>query len=227
MSLGGKLDKYLDDCRTFPMDAALAFRLEGIRGVWETLAARTVDRVIRSGRMVVFAQALDSAPDIAPPPGVVIRSLAEDDWPALAGIVTQRNLRLFRALVANGRHAMVAWRGSEPIGYGWVAERVGPDVTACPLTLPADAAYLWDLYVVPGERSNGIGSGLASARIRTARELGFREGWRMIAPTNAASLRTLVKSGTSTRVVGELRFIKILANVHARFTPADASGRLN
>jgi len=227
MSLRRKLDKYLDDCRTFPDDAALAFRLEGISGVWDTLAARTIDRVVRSGHMVVFAQGLDSAPEIAPPPGVVIRPLAERDWPALGGIVTRRNLGLFRALLANGHHALVAWRGSQPIGYGWVAERVGPEVTACPLTLPPDAAYLWDLYVVPDERSNGIGSALASARIRTARECGFREGWRMIAPSNAASLRTLARSGTDTRVVGELRFIKILAKVHARFTPAQSSGRLN
>ena len=227
MNLRRQLHKYLDDCRTFPGDAALAFRLEGIRGVWETLAARTVDRVIRSGRMVVFAQALDSAPDIAPPPGVTIRPLADGDWPALARIVTQRNLGLFRALVANGHHALVAWRGSEPIGYGWVAERAGPDVTACPLVLPPDAAYLWDLYVVPGERSNGIGSALASARIRTARDRGFREGWRMIAPTNAPSLRTLARSGSDTRVVGEMRFVKVLAKVHGWIIPAESCGRFN
>jgi GNAT superfamily N-acetyltransferase len=226
MSLRRKLQKYLEDCLTFPDDAVLAFRLEGLRGLWDTVAARTVDRVIRSGHVLVFAQALDSAPEVAPPPGVIIRPISSQDWDALASIVTRRNLELFRALVANGRHGLVAWRGSQPIGYGWVAERVGPDVMACPLPLPADAAYLWDLYVVPEERSNGIGSALASARIRTARERGFREGWRMISPSNAASLRTLAKSGRDTRVVGELRFVKLLARTRAQFTPAEA-GKLN
>ncbi len=222
MKLPAKVLKYVEDCRTFPGDARLTFRLEGVRGVWEALAARTIDRVIRHGHVVVFAQALDSAPVVPPPVGVVIRPLTDEDWPGLSRIVTRRSLSLFRALVKNGHHGLVAWRGAEPIGYGWVAERVGPDVTACPLSLPKDAAYLWDLYVVPSERSNGVGSALASARIQTARERGFREGWRMISPSNAASLRTLAKSGRDTRVVGEIRFIKLLERIYARFTPAVA-----
>ncbi len=222
MKLVAKLHRYLDDCRTFPGDAALGYRLGGLRGAWDALAARTIDRVIRTGHLVVFAQTLDSAPEIPPPPGVVIRPIESRDWPALSKIVTQRSLGLFRALITNGRHGVVAWRGSEPIGYGWVAERLGPDVTACALELPPYAAYLLDLYVVPGERSNGIGSALASARIRIARERGFREGWRMISPTNAASLRTLAKSGADTRMVGELRYVKVLATVRTEFTPAPA-----
>lgn len=227
MKIRAGIGKYVEDCRTFPADAALAYRHQGWRGVWDALAPRTIDRIVRTGRMLIFAQSLDTSPQVAPPPGVRIAPLSEADWPALSSLVTQRDLARFRALAVAGRHGLIAWRGSRPIGYGWVAERVGPDVTACPLPLPSYAAYLWDLYVVPGERSNGVGSALASARIRTAQECGFREGWRMIAPSNAASLRTLAKSGSDTRVVGELRFIKILARVHARFTPADASERSN
>ncbi len=216
-----RVGKYLIDCRTFPSDVLLSYRLGGIRSMWDALADRSVHRLIRTGHMVVFAQTLESAPEICPPLGVVIRLLSDDDWAALSRIVTQRSLASFRVLAGNGRHCVIAWRGSEPIGYGWVATWIGPDVTACPLALPADAAYLWDLYVLPGERSNGVGSALASARIRTARELGFREGWRMIAPSNAASLRTLTKTGRDTRVVGELRFIKILSSIYSRFSPAD------
>jgi GNAT superfamily N-acetyltransferase len=115
----------------------------------------------------------------------------------------------------------VAWRGSQPIGYGWVAERLGPDVTACRFALPPHAAYLWDLYVIPSERSNGVGSALASARVRTARELGFSEAWRMIAPSNGASLRTLARTGNGNRVIGELRFLKVLSWMRVRFTPAN------
>jgi GNAT superfamily N-acetyltransferase len=211
-------NKYVDDCRTFPGDAALAFRQQGLAGVWDALRQRTVDRIVAAGHLVIFAQSLDSAPEIPAPEGVVLRPLGSDDWPALSSIVSQRDLSRFRTLMAKGRHGVVAWRGSQPIGYGWVAERLGPDVTACPLALPADAAYLWDLYVVPGERSSGVGSALASARIRIARQRGYREGWRMIAPENAPSLRTLAKSARQTRKVGELRFIKILSRVYSRFT---------
>jgi GNAT superfamily N-acetyltransferase len=217
-------NKYVDDCRTFPGDAALAFRQQGLAGVWDALRQRTVDRIVATGHLVIFAQSLDSAPEIPAPTGVVLRPLCSDDWPALSSIVSQRDLSRFRILMAAGRHGVVAWRGSQPIGYGWVAERLGPDVTACPLALPPDAAYLWDLYVVPGERSSGVGSALASARIQIARQRGYREGWRMIAPENAPSLRTLAKSATHTRKVGELRFIKILSRVYSRFTAAAIPG---
>ena len=226
MTLPRRLDKYAVDCRTFPADAMLAYRLEGLSGAWDTLRQRTIDRILYTAHWVVFAQPLDSAPQLAPPPGVVIRRLQESDWPALAGLVMQRNLQRFRALTAAGRHAVIAWRGSQPIGYGWVAASLGPDVTSCPLELPPEAAYLWDLYVVPAERSNGVGSALASARIQVARECGFREGWRIISPSNSASLRTLAKSGADTRIVGEVRFVKILSRVRAQFTPWESSDRI-
>jgi GNAT superfamily N-acetyltransferase len=220
MKISPMLGKYVTDCRTFPADAVLSYQLGGMRGVWEALADRTLHRVLRTGHVIVFAQLLESAPEVPPPPGVQILPLSDKDWPALSKIVTQRSLVSFRKLAENGRHALVAWRGSEAIGYGWVAERIGPDVTACPLAMPSYAAYLWDLYVVPSERSNGVGSALASARVQLARRLGFREGWRMIAPSNGASLRTLAKTGRDNRTVGELRFIKVFASIHTRFSPA-------
>jgi GNAT superfamily N-acetyltransferase len=114
---------------------------------------------------------------------------------------------------------LVAWRGSQPVGYAWVATEMRPEVSQCPLELPADAAYLWDLYVVPAERRSGVGSALASERLRAARALGRTEGWRMITPDNTASLRTLHRTGASTRVVGEIRYVKLGSRLFARFTP--------
>ena len=52
-----------------------------------------------------------------------------------------------------------------------------------------------------------------------ARELGYQEGWRMIAPRNLPSLRTL-RAGGSTRIVGEIRFLQLLSLLRARFLPA-------
>ncbi|MGZ8391256.1 MAG: N-acetyltransferase family protein [Gemmatimonadales bacterium] len=221
MSIRRLLGKYVEDCRTFPGDAVSAYRHGGWSGVWDTLAQRTLYRVFRRSHLVIFAQSLDTSPHIPPPAGVRIAPVCDADWPALSSLVTQRDLARFRALIAAGRHCVVAWRGSEPIGYGWVTERLGPDVTACEFELPPHAAYLWDLYVIPSERSSGVGTALASARLRTARALGFSEGWRMIAPSNGASLRTLVRTGSGTRVVGELRFVKVLSRMRVRFTPAN------
>ena len=219
MNVRDAIKKYTEDLRTFPGDAALAYRNEGTRGLWEAIASRTVHRVIRTGHLIVFAQPVGDAPTMAPPAGVTIAPVTEADWPALTTLISARELARSRALVAAGRHCLVAWRGSRPIGYAWVAESLGPDVTRCPFPLPPEAAYLWALYVLPAERCNGIGSALASARIQTARERGFREGWRTIAPSNRASLRTLQKSGGETRVVGTLRFVKVLARVFVRYTP--------
>jgi ribosomal protein S18 acetylase RimI-like enzyme len=223
MTVSRQLSKYIEDCRTFPADVSLGWRLGGIRGIWDVLAPRTIDRLAGTGHMVIFAQSLDTASVITTPEGVTIRPIEEADLPALSAVVMQRTLTRFRGLMAAGRHGLVAWRGPKAIGYGWVAERTGPDVTVCPLPLPPHAAYLWDLYVLPEERSNGIGSALATARMLKARELGFREGWRMISPSNAPSLRTLAKSGNGARIVGELRYVKLLSRVHSRFIPAPAA----
>jgi GNAT superfamily N-acetyltransferase len=211
-----RLQKYLHDWRTFPADAAVAYRNNGVAGLWDALATRSIHRVVRTGRMIVFAQQLEAVAELPLPPGITIRPLSEADWPALGSLVTGREMERFRTLVACGRICVVAWRGSRPIGYAWVAETIGPDVTLCEFPLPSYAAYLWDLYVLPTERCNGIGSALATARLRAARARGYREGWRMIAPTNQASLRTLEKSGSGVRVVGRLWFCKILTRMYIR-----------
>ena len=220
LSARQRLAKYARDCKTFPGDAALAYQRGGVRDVWEEFARRTLHRLVEAGRCVVFAQPLDRLADIAPPEGVSISLINETGCDALAPLVSQRELDRFRVRLANGRHCLVAWRDARPIGYGWVADRVAPDVTVVPLPLPPDAAYLWDLYVSPAERCNGIGSALASARCQLARGRGVREGWRMIAPSNHASIRTLVRSGPGARVVGEIRFIKLITRMYARFTPS-------
>jgi ribosomal protein S18 acetylase RimI-like enzyme len=224
----GWLAKYVRDLRTFPGDVALAYRHGGFQELWDTLAHRTLHRLFRSDRLIVFAQPLDVAPDIAPPEGVMISPVTSaDGCDALVSLVPQRDLVRFRSLVAAGRHCLIAWRGNQPIGYAWVAEQVGPDVTLVPVPLPPHAAYLWDLYVIPAERCNGIGSALASARCQVARARGFREGWRMIAPSNHASVRTLARSGPGARIVGEIRYIKLITRMHARFIPAAVPAELS
>ena len=220
MSPRRRLAKYARDWRTFPHDAVVAYRRGGFREVWDTLASRSLHRLVRVGRLIVFAHPLDRAPEIQLPEGVTISRVNLAGCDALDTLVAQRELDRFRGLVAAGRHCLVAWRGIRPIGYAWVAERMGSDVTAVPLQLPPDAAYLWDLYVVPAERSNGIGSALATARCQVARAGGFREGWRMIEPSNHASVRTLERSGPGARVVGEIRFIKLMTRMYVRFTPS-------
>ena len=200
-----RIGAYWLDLKTLPGDALLAYRHEGWTGAWKAVATRSLHRIFRRGRLMVFAHQVDQMVDLPPPAGVRITQPTAAEWARLASLVGRRELQRFRALSARGRRCLVAWRGETPVGYAWVADDLGPDVAVSPLPLafPSSAAYLLNLYVLPSERSSGIGSALASGRLRLARESGFREGWRMVAPTNAPSLRTVQKTAAGTRLVGD------------------------
>ena len=47
----GPLAKYATDLASLPGDAAIGYRTEGLRGVWDAVACRTVHRVIRASRL--------------------------------------------------------------------------------------------------------------------------------------------------------------------------------
>jgi ribosomal protein S18 acetylase RimI-like enzyme len=213
------LARYVQDCRTFPGDARIAWSNEGWRGLWEAVATRTLRKVVRRDRMILFAQGLDDLPDPSPPDGVRVTRLVPRELPMLAYLASRRDLDRFRAWLAAGRIGVVAWRDGRAVGYAWMAERLGDDVTRCPVPLAEDAVYLWDSYVLPAERRRGIGSALTAERLAIARALGYREAWRMIAPRNTPSLRTL-RAGGPLRVVGEIRFVQLLGLLRARFDPA-------
>ncbi len=217
-----RVEALLEDLLTLPGDAQLAYRQQGARGVWKAIAARSLHRVFRAGRLTLFAQSLEPEPEAALPAGITITCATNQDWAALRTLVGERELSGFRHLLARGRHCLIAWREQRPVGYAWVADQPGPDVTIWPLPFefPESAAYLCKLYVVPAERRSGIGSALAQARIRVARERGFHEGWRMVAPSNRASLRTFGKGASRARVVGEIRFVQLFGRTFAHFQPA-------
>jgi GNAT superfamily N-acetyltransferase len=220
-----RLQNSLHDLRTLPGDTALAYRNEGVTGAWKAVAARSLHRIIRTGKLIVFAQQLDRDLEPVPLPGLRITRATEGNWPALGSLRGQRELGRLRMLMSTGRHhCLVAWRRDQPVGYAWVADQAGPDVSLWPLPfeLPTTAAYLWNLYVLPAERGNGIGSALAQARLQLARERGFREAWRMVAPSNHASVQTVRRSAAGARVLGELRFVQLFGRTYARFSPGGA-----
>lgn len=211
----------MSDIRSLPHDAVLAYRRGGRSDLLATLAHRSLYRVCRHGHLLIIAQALDSFRQVPPPPDVQISRATPEDLPALGTIVTRRELNTFARRIAEGVTGLIAWRAGLPIGYTWLTERLLPSVTPCPIPLPSHAAYLFDLYVLPSERSTGVGSALVSARLELARDLGFQEGWRMISPSNGASFRTLEKTaGSGARVLGEVRYVKLLTAVRAWYRPA-------
>lgn len=209
-----RLPSWVGSLGSLHHDAALAYRRGGRRDLWVTLANRSLYRVCRHGHLLIIAQALEPFREVPPPPGVRITEATPSDWPALGELVTRPELNLFARRLAEGMVGLVAWRGDRAMGYTWVTGRLLPFVTPFPLALPSHAAYLFDLYVVPQERRGGIGSALVSARMALARARGFVEGWRMVAPANKASLRTMEKTaGGGTRIVGEVRYVKVFNQV--------------
>lgn len=206
-----RIRKYLHDARTFPGDAANAWRRERFGGVCEELAQRSAYRLVRWSRSLVLEQELAWSTDAPPPAGIEIRQFSGPDWARMAPLASLRTRTIMAMASARGRTLLVAWRGAAPVGYAWCSERMERDIETFPLPLPSDAAYLWGLYTPPAERCRGIGTALARARLQWARDQGYRLAWRVIAVHNAASFRTAEKSsGRAPRILGELRSLKLL-----------------
>jgi GNAT superfamily N-acetyltransferase len=219
----GFVERWWRDIRTFPGDARSAWGREGWSGVWAEIRPRTIRRVYWRNRLFVVAQELAHVPDRPAPPGVRIERFDGPDWSAMTPLMGRRKLLACAREAARGRLCLVAWRGERPLGYTWIAPRTDPRLDLLTIPLPQDAAYLYDLYVLPSERSHGIGSALVSARLAYARDRGYREGWRIIATSNAASLRTLEKtSGPGTRTIGEIRTLKLWRRYRRTFIPYSA-----
>lgn len=222
MSLAQRARTYLRDAVTLPADAALAWRRDRARGVWLEVAARTLHRLFRRGRLLIVEQDLATVPHIPPPADVHIEPLLATQLGELEAVVGRRRLARLQRAAARGRVCLAARRPGRIVGYTWIAETMDRELDICALPMPPDAAYLLDLYVLPEERSRGLGSALVSARLRHARERGFQRAWRLIEPTNRASLRTLEKtSARGTRLLGELRTLKVLHRVRVTFRPLD------
>ena len=95
-----RLARYVRDCRTFPADARIAWSNEGWRGVYEAIATRTLRKVLRGDRMILFAQGLEDLPEVCSPDGVTVTRLQPRELPMLAYLASRRDLDAFRALLA-------------------------------------------------------------------------------------------------------------------------------
>jgi len=177
-----RLRKYTEDLRTFPGDATLAYRTTGSRAYGRYSPHRWVYRVVRTGHFIVYASRSTARRGDTTSRGyhhlLGCRPMARVDE---VGDSTRA-----RSLPAIARRrpplsGSLARLRADRLWPGWRSE-LGPTSRSARSSCRPTRHISGNLYVLPRERRNGIGSALASARIRTARERGFREGWRMIAP---------------------------------------------
>ncbi len=166
MTVRRRIMRFVNRWRGFPAEARRAYRVGGMSELRQVVADRSVHLLFRRDHMVIIADPLDAFREVAIPSGVTITVAKPSDWDLMSGIASARDIELFRNRQLQGRTGLVAWRDGRPIGYTWVSERMGPDVTACVIPLPSHAAYFYDLYVSPSERGTGVGSALVTARLK-------------------------------------------------------------
>lgn len=219
MARGILRNKYVRDLWTFPAAACEAWRHQGWVGVRRELAVRTTRRVVEWGRAVVLEHELDSLREIPPPDDLRLAPYRPEDDPAIAAVSSRATARRLLRLHERGRVGMVAWRGSSPVGWGWLSWRMDPDLETYPMPLPEGAVYGWDLHVVPDERGRGIGRALIVGRARLARERGAHRLRVVIERTNTAPLRLAGSLFARSRAVGEIRYFRLLGRTRARFVP--------
>jgi len=222
-----RLGRYLFDIRTLPADLVLRWRLERWRGIGSELRSRTLHRIYRRGRFLVYSQDLGAIAEPRLPDGVTISEFRGPDWSPLASVLTRRWLERYRRIADRGRVLLVAWRHEVPIGYTWYSDRIEPRIEVFNIDLPEGTTYGWGLYVIPSERNRGIGTALVAARLIHARRRGFKSAWRIMRTDNEASRRISLKTAASredVKVIGELVWVKLLSYSRTRFRPVPESG---
>lgn len=109
-----------------------------------------------------------------------------------------------RQRFASAHRCYVAWVGTVPAAYGWVAlaqAEVGE--LALHFAVPADERYLWDFATLPAWRGQGLYPRLLQSILVNERAMRF---WIIHAPENGASARGIEKA--SFRPAGLLSFVE-------------------
>jgi GNAT superfamily N-acetyltransferase len=215
MSAAAGWKKYVDDCRSFPGDAARAWRSGGAAGVWLELRRRTIDRAGSYVHYLVLEADLSTLRAIPMPEGIEIRPFAGPDWALLGDLGGHRLGRCFAAAAGAGRICLVAWRDSKAVGYLWLSPAVDQRYEHFALSMPADAIYLWQIQVARSERRRGVGAALISASLSWARRQDYRRSWMLTRSDNLAAQSTIA-SVASTRVLGTVSRIRLTSWVRIR-----------
>jgi ribosomal protein S18 acetylase RimI-like enzyme len=215
------LSRYLSDIRNFPGDALRAWRIGGWAGVREELQKRTLDRLGGYGWRFVVEADLSRLADMSPPDEVEIRPFSGPDWLLLGDMARSRLAPQFGEATAAGRTCLVAWKRRQAVGYAWFSPSIEVRHERYDLQLPSDAIYIWQLEVARSERRRGVAAALLSSGLMLSRAHGFRRGWIIVHPDDAASLRAIASVAPS-RVLGTVARVKVLSWMRSRYRALSA-----
>lgn len=216
------MNKYLRDARTFPADALQAWRTDGVHGLWEEIAERTLFRVARAARYDLYERDLSTVRITAPPAGVEIRMLGAAEHSLLDRLMTRRR----RAQLDRGgpqRTVFAALRHGRVVGYSWWTHDFDGLISFAPLILPTDAVFHGYVHVERAERHHGTASALFSAGERYLHEQGAQLCWFLIKSTNVAGARTARgRWGGRSRHVARLSYRRLPFRTVRQLTVIDS-----
>ncbi|HET7584061.1 MAG TPA: GNAT family N-acetyltransferase [Gemmatimonadaceae bacterium] len=206
-----RLAKYWRDIASFPRDAGLMRAREGWSGVAKLIVGRTMHRVYyRKEFLFIEQQLADLAPRVPIPADVRVGLLDEHQLEQFQRMLTERQMAIFRRRLATPRRCHVVWVANEPAGYVWASAQIEPLFEGFAIDLPPRSYYGWDLYIAPRWRRRGLASLLTLEAQHRSREKGWVSNFRLIAPENIGSLRTLERTSGGYRIHAVVRRTKML-----------------
>jgi len=147
------------------------------------------------------AYELPRLPAAALPPAFSVRRVADADVDALAVCRAMRvvpaGAALFRRRLAGGSWCAGLWHGTELIAYAWVHphENVREDRDQYHMPLGADGAYIYDTFIQPAWRGQGLYALLLAALQWAGATAGLTRFFLTVDAANARSLRAHEKAG--------------------------------
>lgn len=215
--------KYLVDAVTFPGDARLAWRTDGMRGLWTELGERTVFRIARWAHYNLYERELTAIKDVSPPAGVVVRMLASPEHAMLGALMTRRRRASLERDSAN-RTVFAALRNGVVVGYSWWAPHFDSPLDFSPLVLPANTIFHGFVHVERAERHHGMAAALFSAGERYFFDRGVQLCWFLIKSTNIAGARAARgRWGGRSRHIAQLSYLKLPFRTKRRLTLTENS----
>lgn len=105
-----------------------------------------------------------------------------------------------------GHMCHAAWSGATLVGVAWSAPgRAVINYLNVALELPEGAVYIYEVFVWPAYRRQGVARRISRERQRQLVELGYHSSYSVVMPENRAAIR--LHRAMEARVVGTMRVV--------------------
>lgn len=191
------------------VDTFQTFRAKGWRAGLTRLV-KTIRRVFYSrDEFIVLAKALfpaDPPPD--PLPGLIVRRLiTQTEVASLEPLAGATDMVRFQRMFKLGAVVFGAFLEGQVIGWGWLTDKIDPQTNRVQAPLRPGDACLYDLFVAPAFRKQGIAQRLVASRLQFLSAHGYQRSVITCSKDNPAALKVAQRAG----------YLKIGESCHTRF----------